>query len=79
MTKIRNKRPYAVEIVDNADDGKVYECAARPGVVDVPPSLAASLLEQEENWSRVGKPKPDDPEPDEEPTPEPEGTTEGEG
>lgn len=46
--KIRNKRPYAVE-VDH--DGKTYECAARPGVVEVPDELGKSLLQQEDAWS----------------------------
>jgi hypothetical protein len=81
MTKIRNRHPYDVQIVDNNNGGTVYECAARPGVVDVPAELAASLLEQEENWAPASKPKSGDkPAAGKEPDPEPEAPVqEGEG
>lgn len=46
--KIRNERSFAVE-VDH--EGETFECAARPGVVDVPDALGESLLLQEDSWS----------------------------
>ena len=57
MKKIRNLRSYAVEIED-PDEGVVYECAARPGVVEVPDALAKSLLKQEDAWSSADDDKP---------------------
>ena len=46
---VRNKRSYAVEIVDS-DTDTVYECAARPGTVEVPDALGKRLLKQEDAW-----------------------------
>lgn len=48
--KIRNLRSYAVE-VDDPETGTVYECAARPGVVDVPASLGKRLVKQQDAWA----------------------------
>lgn len=70
--KIRNRRHYPVTIED-AETGDAYEVAASPGVVDVPPALGERLLEQEDNWSPVSKPKAskakDEPEPPADDTP----------
>lgn len=56
--EVRNLRPFAVEIVDPATDGATYECAARPGVVEVPDKLGRSLLKQEDAWAAVDDEKP---------------------
>ena len=56
--KIRNLRTYAVEI-DDPENRTTYECAARPGVVEVPDALAKSLLKQEDAWTSADdEPKP---------------------
>lgn len=49
MLTRRNLRPFAVEVVD-PDTGDVYECAARPGVVELPDKLAKSLDKQPDAW-----------------------------
>ena len=49
---VRNRRSYAVTI-DDPDSGESYECAARPGVVEVPDALGKSLLKQEDAWASV--------------------------
>ena len=47
--RVRNKRPYPV-VIEDAASGASYECAARPGVVEVPDVLGKRLLKQEDAW-----------------------------
>ena len=54
LVEVRNKRPYPVR-VHVLENDETYRCAASPGTVEVPASVAKSLLAQDENWSSVKK------------------------
>lgn len=56
--EVRNLENVAVEIVDPDDPDSTYQCAARPGTVEVPDKLGRKLLHQSDRWASAEDDKP---------------------